>query len=227
MTIKISSTKDFAANGVKILVYGPPGSEKTRMCATAPRPIILSAEAGLLSLSEQDTPVIEITSKDELSEAYEFLTESEEAKKFDTICLDSITEVAEVLLTTYKGEEKDPRAAYGRLNDDMASTIRSFRDIKGKNVYFTAKQVKFVNDENGITSFMPGMPGKTLLNGLSFFFDEVFASRLGKLEDGTVYRYLQTSADLNYEAKDRSGKLEAKAEPDLTSIFNQIMAPKK
>jgi hypothetical protein len=220
--IKIISTKNYGTDGVKVLVYSPPGFGKTRLCATAPNPFIISAEGGLLSLREYDIPSVEITSVKMLNESYRWATESEEAKQFDTICLDSITDVAEVLLGEYKKEEKDPRQAYGRLNDDMAGIIRSFRDLKGKHVYFTAKQTKFTDEKTGLTTYMPGMPGKTLLNGLSFFFDEVFCIRTGQLDDGTLYKYLQTYADFQYDAKDRSGALPPKAKPNLTEVFNLI-----
>ena len=120
-----------------------------------------------------------------------------------------------------KQKFKDPRQAYGMLNDDMSTMNRKFRDIKGKHVYFTAKQMR-IQDDDGITLRMPAMPGKTLLNGLSFFFDEVFVLRLGKLESGEIYRYLQTYPDFTYDAKDRSGKMIPKAKPDLTNVFDII-----
>ncbi len=222
MAIKITSTKNYNIDGVKCLIHSPPGIGKTVLCATAPSPIIISAEAGLLSLADKNIPVIEVKSMEEVDEAYTFLTEAEEAKHYQTICLDSITEIAEVMLIEYKKSCSDPRAAYGQLNDDMASLIRCFRDLKGKHVYFTAKQLRYTDESVGITRYLPGMPGKTLLNGLPFFFDEVFAMRIGQLEDGSTYRYLQTNPDINYEAKDRSSALQTIERPDLTHIFDTI-----
>ena len=227
MAVKITSTKDSGTTGVKVLVHSPAGIGKTVLCATAPKPIIISAEAGLLSLAGIDVPVIEVTSAKDVDDAYDFLTSSKEADNYETICLDSISEIAEVLLIEYKKQEKDPRAAYGRLNDDIATTIRSFRDIKGKHVYFTAKQQRVVDDDIKVTRYLPGMPGKTTLNAMIFFFDEVFALRLGKLEDGTIYRFLQTYPDLNYDCKDRSGKLPPQTKADLTDVFNRILNKKE
>lgn len=228
MAIKITSTKNYASEGVKVLVSGPAGIGKTVLCASAPSPIIISAEAGLLSLAGEDLPVIEVTSVSDVMDAYEFLTSSVEANQYKTLCLDSISEIGEVLLAEYKKLNKDPRAAYGQLNDDMASLIRSFRDIKGKHVYFSAKQSRLAEDDSGRIYFKASMPGKTLLNGLPYFFDEVFVMNMGKLEDGTLYRYLQTSKDLRHEdCKDRSGKLDAVEKPDLSHIFDKIAGGKK
>ena len=220
MAIKIQSTKK-AVNGVKVLVYGVAGVGKTRLIATAPNPIILSAEAGLLSLAQEDIPVIEIKTVQDVMDAFEWLTEDPVGMKFETICVDSITEVAEVLLAELKKKYTDARQAYGDLATQMTHLIRSFRDIEGKHVYFTAKEIAVENDV-GITENKPGVPGKTLLNGLPFFFDEVFCLRIGKDEDGNEYTYIQTKAELKHGAKDRSGQLDDVEEPHLGKIFDKI-----
>lgn len=220
MAIKITSTKDAKGDGVKALVYGKAGIGKTKLMGTAPNPIILSAEAGLLSLKDQDIPVILIETIEDVHEAYEMLT-GPEGDKYDTICLDSISEIAEVLLTHYKKTLKDGRQAYGTLNDDMNILIRHFRDIKGKNVIFSAKQMRVTDDDTGITSYNAMMPGKNLVNGLPFFFDLVLYMTMMTDEDGT-FRALKTEAEFGHDAKDRSGELDAVEEPNLTKIFNKI-----
>lgn len=224
--IKLTTTKQSATH-VKALCYGDAGVGKTMLCATAPDPIIISAESGLLSLSHVDVPVIEVKSVEDVKDAFRFITEAEEAKGFQTVCLDSITEIAEVLLAQYKSEDKDPRASYGRLADDMTTLIRSFRDLKGKHVYFSAKMTRIEDEHTGISTFRPAMPGKTLINGLPFFFDDVFALKIGLTDEGKKYRFLQTEADMQYIAKDRSGTLEEMEKPDLTYIFNKMLAGKK
>ena len=226
--VKITSTKNYAVDGVKVLISGPAGIGKTMIASTAPSPIIISAEAGLLSLAGLDVPVIEVTTVAQVTEAYEFLTSSKEATQYKTICLDSISEIGEVLLSEYKKLSKDPRAAYGQLNDDMAALIRSFRDIKEKHVYFSAKQTRLAEEDSGRVYYKASMPGKSLLAGLPYFFDEVFVMNLGKLEDGSIYRYLQTGKTLAHEdCKDRSGRLEMVEKPDLTYIFGKIAQPQE
>ncbi|MES0340710.1 MAG: ATP-binding protein [Candidatus Humimicrobiaceae bacterium] len=219
MAIRVTSTKDYQFNGVKAMVYGPTGRGKTKLCATAPRPVIISNESGLLSLVGVDIPVIEVKSIADITEAYKYVSQSAASVNFDTICLDSISEIAEVVLGEHKATEKDPRQAYGRLADDMSAMIRLFRDIKGKNVYMTAKELKYVDEFSGKITYMPSMPGKTLLNSLSYFFDEVFAYRLGVLESGQTYRYLQTESDMNYDCKNRGVQLPPQIEPHLGKVF--------
>jgi len=128
MALTFSTTREQAAvHGVKCLVYGKAGVGKTTLCATAPTPIIFSAEAGLLSLGAHDIPVALIKTIDDLEDAYRWATESHEASQFETVCLDSISEIAEVVLSNAKKTCKDPRQAYGELADRMGVTIRPFR----------------------------------------------------------------------------------------------------
>ncbi len=222
MAINLKNTDSIRHSGVKILVYGESGAGKTRLCATAPSPIILSAEAGLLSLGGTALPYIEIGSLEDLYEAYQWLLTTEEGASYRTVCLDSISEIAEVVLARAKKDNKDPRRAYGDLADQMAALIRSFRDLPGKNVYFSAKLDKLKDESTGAVSYAPSAPGSKVGVSLPYFFDEVFALRVEKDQDGKVWRGLQTQPDGQYIAKDRSGRLEAWEEPDLGKIIAKI-----
>ena len=208
------------ANGIKALVYGRSGIGKTRLCATAPGPIIVSAENGLLSLSDQSVPAIEIKTLDDLNRAHDYLTGAGGAA-FHTICVDSISDIAEKVLANAKAGTKDGRQAYGILADQMWETIRAFRDIKGKCVVMIAKAQYSKDQATGVTKWGPSMPGNNLTQGLAYQYDEVF--HLGQYRGaGGEFMALQTQADLSYDAKDRSGKLDFYEYPDLTNVFNKI-----
>lgn len=226
MAIKLTTTQK-SSNKVRALVYGDAGVGKTVLCATAPNPIIISAEAGLLSLADKDISVIEVKSIQDVQDAYKFLTESADAKGFETVCLDSITEIAEVLLSQLKADCKDPRQAYGELAEKMTHLIRSFRDIPNYHTYFSAKMTRVEDEHTGIATFRPSMPGRSLLNSIPFYYDEVMALKIGETEEGKSYRYLQTNPTLQYTAKDRSGKLDEMEKPDLTAIFKKILSKGK
>lgn len=224
MAIKLTTTAQAAMlHGVKMLVYGKAGMGKTTLCATAPTPIILSAEAGLLSLRGHQIPVIEVRTIDDLTEAFQWATEAAEAKHFETICLDSLSEIAEVVLLNAKRTAKDPRQAYGELIERMGVTVRSFRDISGKHIYMSAKQESIKDETAGITLYGPSMPGSKLGGQLPYLFDEVFKLGLGRTTEGVEYRYLQTRPDFQSDAKDRSGTLDAMEQPDLTHIINKVL----
>jgi phage nucleotide-binding protein len=221
MAINVKTTGSLAANGVKVLVYGQAGAGKTSLIKTLPSPIVLSAEGGLLSIQDADLPFIEIASMTDLQEAYKWLTEADEAKAFKSVALDSISEIAEVVLNAEKKATKDPRQAYGAMQEQMADIIRAFRDLPGRHVYMSAKLEK-TQDEMGRVLYAPSMPGNKTGQALPYFFDEVLALRVEKDGDGNTQRALMCDSDGLWLAKDRSGKLDAWEAPDLSAVIAKI-----
>ena len=181
-----------SAGGVKVLTYGEAGVGKTMLLATAPVPLMISNESGALSLRKANLerlygvgnphitynmPIIEIKTVEDLAEAHRWVTESNEAKGFHTIGMDSASEIAEVILNNAKRQVKDPRQAYGELIEKMETTIRSFRDIPNKHVLITAKMEPMKDEMSGVVKYAPSMPGAKLGHKLPYFFDEVFRHR--------------------------------------------------
>jgi hypothetical protein len=226
MAIRLTSTREAATlHGLKILVSGLAGAGKTSLCATTGgNPIIISAEAGLLSLRHTDIPVLTVSTMAEVEEAYAYLL-SPEGAQYDWVCLDSISEIAEVVLTKEKAATKDPRQAYGALSDQMGELIRAFRDLPERNVYMTAKMERTKDETTGRLIYGPSFPGQRLSQQVGYWFDEVFVLRTEQDSDGVTHRYLQTASDLQYTAKDRSGALGLYEVPDLAAIAAKIRQP--
>ena len=233
-----SAAQESLTSGIKILVYGGSGVGKTVLSATLPQAVLISAESGALSLSKQNLeriygvghpqvnynlPIIKIANVEDLTAAYEWCARSAEAQQFLSIGLDSISEIAEVVLNNAKRQVKDPRQAYGELIEKMETLVRLFRDLPGRNVYMAAKMEPMKDETTGIVKYAPAMPGAKLGNKLPYFFDEVLRLGVNKDAQGVPYRFLQTQPDLQYEAKDRSGALAPMEYPHLTSVFHKIL----
>lgn len=219
---QLQSTANIAANGIKVLVYGGAGVGKTRLCASAPNPVIFSAESGLLSLRKWNLPYYEIKSLDDLKTAYLWAMQATEARQFQTFCIDSISEIAEVILNAERGQTKDPRKAYGEMAIQVLQILRDFRDMPGKNVYFSAKMGRVTDQSTGGLLYGPLMPGQQLDQQLPYFTDEVFHLANYTNPDGSLFGALRTRPDNQYQAKDRSGALDLWEQPDLTAIFTKI-----
>ncbi len=159
---------------------------------------------------------------EDVHDAYRFLTSSEEAKDFDWVCLDSISEIAEVVLSKERKATKDPRQAYGALFEHMGDLLRAFRDLP-RNIYMSAKMERVKDEMSGAMLHSPSLPGQKLGQSIAYLFDEVFALRVEKDADGNPSRWLQTGADLQYTAKDRSGALNLFEPADLGAIAMKIM----
>ena len=221
MAINVRSTGGLSASGVKVLVYGAAGAGKTSLIPTLPSPIVLSAEGGLLSIQDADLPFVEISDMDTLREAWQWLSASAEAAQYQSVALDSISEIAEVVLNAEKKATKDPRQAYGAMQEQMADIIRAFRDLPGRHVYMSAKLEK-TQDEMGRILYAPSMPGNKTGQSLPYFFDEVLALRVERDSEGQTQRALMCDSDGLWLAKDRSGKLDSWEAPDLGAIIAKI-----
>lgn len=223
--------------GHKVLVYGGSGLGKTVLAATMPSPVLISAESGTLSLSKENLerifgvnnpsicynlPLMLIRNVDDLTEAYNWCAGSAEANQFQSIGLDSLTEIAEVILNNAKRQVKDPRQAYGEVIEKTETLIRLFRDLNGKNIYMAAKMEPMKDEMTGVVKYGPSMPGTKLGPKLPYFFDEVFRIGTNKDPQGQNFRFLQTQPDMQYEAKDRSGALAAMEYPHLGAVFAKM-----
>lgn len=236
-----TTAEEAVSNGVKVMVYAPAGTGKTMLNATLPNPVIVSAESGLLSLAPSNIervfgagredityniPVIKIRNLADLRDAYAWFRDSHEAMQYQTASVDSITEILEQILSAAKKAAKDPRQAYGELAVQGEQCIREFRDLAGWNVYMSSKMAPYKDELSGITKYGPMAPGSKLGAAIPYFFDMLFALRIGQEhhEDGSItnYRYLQTQPCIQYEAKDRSGALAVQEAPHLGSIFGAI-----
>jgi hypothetical protein len=222
MALKITSSRTQNSPYLKLCVYGLSGVGKTVLGSTAPKPIVLSAEKGLLSISSKDIPVIEIQDLSEVKEAIMLLRK--EKVVFSTLVLDSLSELGEVYISKILPSYKDPRQAYGVLADQMLLTTRYLRDLP-KHIVVICKQEVYKDEMSGSTYYRPASPGQAFTQQIPHLFDEVLCLRMGK-KDKKVYRYLQTQPDPQYTAKDRSGKLSIEEPPDLSYIFEKILNSK-
>lgn len=240
MALHFTTAQDVSnVSGIKCCVYGGSGMGKTVLMATAPVPLLISAESGALSLRKANLerlygvgnahicynmPIIEVKTVEDLTDAYNWCSQSAEAQAFQTVGMDSISEIAEVVLNNAKRQVKDPRQAYGELIEKMETLIRSFRDLPNKNVVITAKMEPSKDELTGVVKYGPAMPGAKLGNKLPYFFDEVFRLGVGQTPQGEKYRFLQTQPDLQFEAKDRSGALAPVEAPILSAVFAKILS---
>lgn len=225
MSLNWSTTdKEAHGHGVKCLVYGAAGAGKTRLCGTAPSPLIISAEAGLLTLRDMQHPVLVVNDIQDVRDALVWCKKEAIKAGIQTVCLDSISEITEVCLTDNKKKTKDPRAAYGDMATQIIELVKEFRDISGLHVLVTAKQTIGTDPITGVAKAMPTAPGQQVGPALPYLFDEVFHAATDKDGANKTYHYLRTKASFNADAKDRSGALDEIEYPDLSHLIGKILA---
>lgn len=239
--MRIQSTKSYGYDSIKMLIYGSPAIGKTSLAGTTGEPTcVISAEAGLLSLSGHDIDFIDMGHDDDglmlppskrfdrLKDAFKYLMTEEAQKKYKWVFLDSLTEMGQLLhekLLAKYPDRKDALILWGEMNTEMRSMIKAFRDIRGYNVVFTAL-AQPEKDENGRRSQGVMLQGK-ISDQLPAYFDEVFYYTMIDDEVKGQTRVLFTDSTDKFVAKDRSGKLDPIEKPDLKNIAEKIRKAQK
>ena len=233
---------DFAKQyGVKAVIFGGPGSGKTPLINTAPRPLLLITEPGMLSMRSSQIPACEAYSMAAVDEFFKWFFESKETDGFDTLAIDSMSEVAELIVaekmgqTTKNGLPAHGLKAHGEMAEKVMSQCRKLYLLRHKNVVLIAKQTLV---ENGRQTLLqnnqvvvepvlqkrPYFPGVVLNVKVPHLFDMVM-----HLGDATVpgqtkpVRALRTNETPEIFSRDRSGLCDELERPDLTYLFTKIL----
>lgn len=233
----IKNTRTMAqAHGIKSILYGESGVGKTSQAKTLIdegfKPIIISAESGLLSLAGSNIDVIDISRDDKnqilppekrferLAEAYNFLLNQKH--DYDTIILDSLTEINQCLMDNLRAkypDSKDTLKMYGDNAVVMQKMIKKFRDLNYNVVLIALSSNE--KDEVGRRFTTMDLVGKVAA-GIPALFDTV----LYMFVDENLERKILTSKTDKTTAKDRSGRLNQLEEPNLGKIFKKIKETK-
>jgi len=225
MSLDVKKTLDIRATKLNGIIYGQSGVGKTTLAGTLNKVIVISLEAGLLSLKGKDVDYVEVDPEHRISSLRKIL---EDVKKsdYETVFIDSLTEISEAMYELAKSEFPDSRNTmqrYGYTKELMVRFLKYTRDFD-KNVFYTALQ-KDDKDEIGRMSHLPKLVGSVKEDAMGFM-DFVFVMRIIE-KDGEKVRVLQTEGGDGYQAKDRSGCLNVLEKPDLGLIINKVFAENK
>lgn len=224
-----------------MLLYAEGGMGKTHQLGLVKKagfnPLVINAENGLLSIQNTgaDVSYVDIAQDDKgnpiprgaarvarISEVFKYLQTDEAKAKFDTICLDTITEIASSMSDQAVEEKKaakgDLRQAWGEYAQNFMKLVYAFRDLPHYNVIFTCQEELDKDDLTGQRFYGPSIPGNAAKGPLFQSLDIVY--RLFKNDKGE--RFFQTEASATIKAKHRGSKLQAIEPADLGAIMKRI-----
>ncbi len=219
----LKSASTFAAqNGVKSLIYGPSGSGKTPIINTAPRPVLLACEPGLLSMRNSTVPTFQAHTPKLIDEFFEWLFNSNETKNFDTVAIDSVSQMATIYLEQAEKTNKHGLAAYGDMADSIMKHLNKLYYLPQKHTYLIAKQevVTVVN-----SSFVrPSFEGKYLNKEVPSLFDEILYLNIHNIPNVGQVRAFRCQQSIDTIARDRTGKLNEFEPPDFNALVQKAMS---
>lgn len=226
--------------GIKMLLTGASGVGKTRSAISLKdagyKPIIISAESGVLSLKGTNLPMIDIARDDEkkevpmsqrfdrLGQVFTWLKAGQ--PEYDTVFLDSLTEVNQALMAQLAlkyPDRKDSLPKYADNSEMMLKLVRAFRDLPYNVVIVALEETE--KDDLGRRYTTASVIGK-VANQLPSLMDEVLNLQVYQDENGKQKTRFQCAPSNSIVCKDRSGQLKMFEEADLGKVFNKIKGVK-
>jgi len=208
------------AYGCKTVCYGPPGSAKTPLVNTAPKPIMLACEPGLLSMRGSNVPTYTAFDTKRIDEFFDWLTSSAEVKNFDTVCVDSISEMASIYLLDALKKNSHGMKAYGVMAENVEKQLRRLYFLPNKHTYLIAKQ-EIITETN---YKRPYMPGKYLPVSLPHMFDFILHLGVQNVPGMGQVKAFRCVESFDVMARNRTGNLNEFEPPHLEQLFTKAMS---
>lgn len=214
-------------SGVKALIYGPPGSGKTPVFNTVSKGILLACEPGMLSMKGSQMPTYQAHTGPLIEEFFKWWFSSQETKNFDTLGIDSVSQLADIFLQEALKKHKHGLQAYGEMGEKTMEVLRPLFFQKQKHCYLICKQT--VEKENGFDVRKPYFPGRQLPTEIPHLYDMILhldihavpatATRpaMGQIQS------FQTRRSIDISARDRSGKLDEFEPPNFGYVIEKAM----
>jgi hypothetical protein len=204
--------------GVKILCYGPPGVGKTPMINKAPRPVLLATEPGLLSMRNSNVPTFIAPTVAKVDDFMKWFEHSTEAKNFDTLCIDSLSQMCDIALVDAKKKSSHGLKQYGDMAEYIMPYIERLYFMPAKNMFLIAKEEV---TETGTRR--PSFPGKVLPVQIPHKYDCIL--RLAKSQVPGVGEQLAFQCNASYDviARNRTGTLGDFEPADLGLLIQKAM----
>lgn len=220
---------EFAKNfGVKCLAYGPPGVGKTPVVNTAPRPLLLACEPGLLSMRQSSVPTFQAFTSDTIDEFFKWFFDSNEAKNFDTLAVDSTSQMAEIYLNaalsgkSKAGNKMHGLAAYGDMATRTLEHLEKLYFMPYKHTFLIAKEN--VSNENGLTAKKPYYPGNILNDTVPYKYDVITRLAIHNVPSMGQIKAFRCLASIDEMARNRTGTLNEFEEPHLGKLIAKAMS---
>lgn len=139
----------------KVLVHGPSGAGKTRFASTWPNPILFDIEGGSMSIDKDKDVAVVAKDQINLTSLIEYVDwlSTPDAAQYETVIMDSLTELQAQFLNEKLKTVPDPRMAYGQWQSYLRELMQKLFDLN-KNVLVICRS-KMGEDIEGAEKLFP------------------------------------------------------------------------
>lgn len=223
--MKLTNTKELSSRRFIALIAAESGVGKTYQAKFLPEgeTLIISAEAGLLCLKGTNIDVCEINTMKDLEDVY---VELAKGTKYKYIFIDSVTEIAEKLLSDMKkmteyADRSKMFVLYGDYASKLTDMLKAFRDLQAYSVIMTCLTAQEKDGLQMIDCLQ--MPGQKVANNIRAWYDLVLHLKVFE-KDGVKHRAFITDNLISPLAKDRSGTLDQYEEANIANVIKKVLA---
>ena len=263
--MKIISADERLANkaGIKGIILGPAGIGKTSLLHTLDpdTTLFVNAEAGELSVQDWPGDMVRLRTWQDARNLAAVVGGANPAygddaiygpahyaasmdafgagafDKYETVFIDSITEVSRLCFSWSKGQPEsfsdktgkpDTRGTYGLLGREMIEWLKQFQHAPKRNVWLVGL-LNEVKDDFGRMHFVMQIEGSKTALEAPGITDQLISMVQMASDEGVTYRAFVSHAvnPWGYPAKDRSGRLDLIEEPHLGKLMAKISGPRK
>jgi len=211
--------KDFAVLfGVKSIIYGPAGSGKTPIVNTAPRPVLLATEPGLLSMRNSNVPTWIAPTTAKIDEFMKWFEGSTEAKNYDTLAIDSVSQMCDISLQEAAKKHRHGLQQYGEMADYIMPYMERLYFMKEKHMFLICKE-----GTEGTGFKRPYFPGQVLPVQIPHRYDCIL--RLARTNIPGIGEQLafQCNGSIDVLARNRFGNLADFEPPNFEGLIKKAM----
>lgn len=203
--------------GCKAIVFGAPGSAKTPLVNTCPRPVMLATEPGMLSMKGSKVPTFQAHTPEAIDEFFKWFFHSNETKSFDTLAIDSAAQMADIYLQAALKTNKHGLKAYGEMAEAVMGHLRPLFFLPQKHAYVICKET-VVGDVK-----RPYFPGQQLNVEVPHLYDFILHLGIKNVPSVGQVKAFQCNETYDVLARARTGNLSDYEPPDFTALVAKAM----
>lgn len=210
-------------HGNFMIFAGMAGSGKTHLIRTLPnlsRSLVVDFEGGLRTVADCDVDVAEIQNTKQFDQLLDELENGSLVGQYDCLFIDSLTALADLVLSEQSQDPKDYMVKYGKLIEQVQGYCKRFK-IMPFDVVATCGVNR--NIDTGLYEIM--QPGKKLPGKVTYEPDFVGACIVKQKTDGSTAYGIQFANRSPYEfckARDPYNALGDFERPNLKAIFEKL-----
>jgi hypothetical protein len=179
---------------------------------------MLACEPGMLSMRGSTVPTFQAHTGAAIEEFFKWFNISNERKNFDTLAIDSVSQMADIYLQEAQKTNSHGKAAYGDMAKKVMSHLRPLFFTENIHTYLIAKE----GTKDGMR--WPYFPGQQLLTEVPHMYDFILYLGIQNVPGMGNISAFRCNQTLDVLARNRTGNLNDYEEPHFGKLIQKALS---